>query len=162
MHMFFAEYLDRLQVLHGHIERAIEGLPQPALDWVPGPEMNSICALVAHVSGAERYWIGDVVACDPSGRDRDAEFRACRLDAATLKGRLGDTLSHSRAVLEKLTLKDLETLTTSPRDGRQFTVAWALAHALEHTALHAGHMQIMRQLWEQRDQAGTAHSTEQH
>jgi ankyrin repeat protein len=29
-------------------------------------------------------------------------------------------------------------------------VAWCLAHALEHTALHLGHMQITRQLWEQR------------
>ena len=29
-------------------------------------------------------------------------------------------------------------------------VAWALLHALEHTAIHLGHMQIMRQLWEQR------------
>lgn len=29
------------------------------------------------------------------------------------------------------------------------TVAWRLAHALEHTALHLGHMEITRQLWEQ-------------
>jgi hypothetical protein len=64
--------------------------------------------------------------------------------------------------LEKLTLKDLETLSISPRDGRKLTVAWALAHALEHTALHAGHMQIMRQLWEQRDETGIAGSPEKH
>jgi hypothetical protein len=28
-------------------------------------------------------------------------------------------------------------------------VAWALFHALEHTALHCGQIQIQRQLWEQ-------------
>jgi hypothetical protein len=30
------------------------------------------------------------------------------------------------------------------------TVAWAVLHAVDHTALHLGHIQITRQLWEQR------------
>jgi hypothetical protein len=28
-------------------------------------------------------------------------------------------------------------------------VAWALLHALEHTTLHLGQIQLTRQLWEQ-------------
>ena len=160
MQAFFAEYLDRLEALHSHIERAIEGLSQAALDWVPGPDMNSLCVLVIHVAGAERYWVGDVVARDPSGRDRDAEFRASGLDAATLRKRLRDALAYSRGVSESLTLQDLETLRISPRDGKEFTVAWALAHALEHTAMHVGHIQIMRQLWERRESAGITDTTE--
>lgn len=162
MQAFFAEYLDRLEALHGHIERAIEGLSQAALDWVPGPDINSLCVLVIHVAGAERYWFGDVVARDPSGRDRDAEFRASGLDAATLAKRLRDALAYSRGVLENLTLQDLETPRLSPRDGKEFTIGWALAHALEHTALHVGHMQIMRQLWERRESARITDTTEKH
>lgn len=92
MHPFFQDYLDRLQRLHDYIERAIQGLPQTALDWVPGPNMNSLSVLIVHVTGAERYWIGDVVGRDPSGRDREAEFRAQGLDVATLKKRLADSL----------------------------------------------------------------------
>ena len=149
MQAFSEDYLDRLEALHADIERAIEGLSQAALDWVPGPDMNSLCILVAHVTGAERYWIGDVVARDSSGRDREAEFHAHGLDTATLRKRLTDTLVYSRAALEKLTLQDLEAQRISPRDGRKFTVAWSLAHALEHTAIHVGHMQIIRQLWDQ-------------
>jgi ankyrin repeat protein len=61
-----------------------------------------------------------------------------------------DALSYSRGVLEQLTLQDLAALRVSPRDGQEFTVAWCLAHALEHMAVHLGHMQIMRQLWDQR------------
>jgi len=152
MQPFLGDYLERLQDLHGAIERAIEGLPQTALDWVPGLEMNSLGVLVVHVVGAERYWIGDVVARDPSGRDREAEFRARGLDAATLKDRLANSLAYCRGALEGLTLQDLETPRTSPRDGRTFTVAWSLAHAPEHTALHLGHIQITRQLWEQRQE----------
>ena len=143
------DYLERLQALHADIERTIEGLPPPALDWVPGPDMNSLGILAVHVAGAERYWIGDVVGRDPSGRDRAAEFRMRGLDAATLKVRLTETLAHSQTVLEGLTLPDLEAMQVSPRDGRESTVAWCLAHALEHTALHLGQMQITRQLWEQ-------------
>lgn len=146
----FEDCLERLQALHAGIKCAIKGLPQIALDWVPGPDMNSLGVLVVHVTGAERYWIGDVVGRDPSGRDRAAEFRARGLGEAALKKRLDETLAHSRVVLEKLTLSDLETLRVSPRDGREFTVAWSLAHALEHTALHLGHVQITRQLWDQR------------
>ena len=36
-------------------------------------------------------------------------------------------------------------------DAREFTVAWCLLHALEHSAVHLGHMQIVRQLWEMSD-----------
>jgi uncharacterized damage-inducible protein DinB len=144
------DYLERLQALHADIERALEGLPPAALDWAPGPDMNSLGVLVVHVAGAERYWIGDVADQDPSGRDREAEFRVRGLDAAALKARLGDALAHSRAVLEGLTWSDLESSRVSPRDGREFTVAWCLNHALEHTALHLGQMQLTRQLWEQR------------
>jgi len=150
METYYEAYVDILQALHAGAEQAITGLSKEALDWTPGFEVNSLCVLTVHMTGAERYWIGDVVGRDPSGRDRDTEFKASGLDEAGLKERLAETLAHSRGVLERLTLADLEGMCVSPRDGKRFTIAWALAHALEHTALHLGHMQILRQLWDQR------------
>jgi uncharacterized damage-inducible protein DinB len=152
MQLFAEESLNTFQTLHAEIGRAIEGLPQTALDWVPGPEMNSLAVLIVHVAGAERYWIGDVIAGEPSDRDRPAEFRTSGLDVETLKGRLAGSLAYVRGVLERLTLQDLETTRISPRDSRQFTVAWCLTHALAHTATHMGHIQLTRQLWDQRQQ----------
>jgi uncharacterized damage-inducible protein DinB len=143
------DYLERLQELHADIVRTIEALPVTGLDWVPGQGMNSLAVLAVHVAGAERYWITDVVGQVPSGRDRDAEFRARGMDAQTLETLLDEAFSHSWAALEGLTLEDLEATRVSARDGHKFTVAWCLAHALEHTALHLGHMQITRQFWEQ-------------
>ncbi|NIU62141.1 MAG: DUF664 domain-containing protein, partial [Gammaproteobacteria bacterium] len=35
-------------------------------------------------------------------------------------------------------------------DGREFRVSWSLLHALDHVAQHTGHVQITRQLWDQR------------
>jgi uncharacterized damage-inducible protein DinB len=146
----FAAYLDRLEELHRDMNSAVADLPVEALNWSPGPEMNSLAALAAHTAGAERYWIGDVVARDDSQRDRAAEFRTQAASAAALINRLDAALAHSRSVLEQLTLANLDEQRLASRAGREVTVAWALAHALEHTATHLGHMQLMRQLWEQR------------
>lgn len=151
LHMF-EDYLDRLQALHADIQRALEGLPQEALDWSPSTDMNSLAVLAVHTAGAERYWIGDVAGQDASGRDRDAEFQTKGLDVAALTARLDAALAHSRSVLDKLTVADMDARRSAPRDGKEYTVAWALLHALEHAAIHLGHMQIVRQLWDRRQE----------
>jgi uncharacterized damage-inducible protein DinB len=149
MQTFFTEYIRLLQQSHNEILEALDGLPSGALDWSPGPDMNSISVLVVHLTGAERYWIGDVAAQDPKERDRDAEFRVRDVGMDVLKNRLGDNLEYARNVLENFTVQDLETTRLSARDGRTFTVAWALLHALEHTTLHLGQIQLTRQLWKE-------------
>jgi uncharacterized damage-inducible protein DinB len=150
METVFMDYIDRLEDLHAQALHAMGTLPQEALDWKPGLDMNSFCVLIVHLAGAERYWIGDVAGGDPSGRIREQEFQAVGLDADALEVRLSDSLSYARGRLEKMTLQDLERECLSPRDGRKFTIDWALMHALEHTALHVGQLQILRQWWDQR------------
>ena len=149
MKTFFTDYINFLQEHHNNILETLDGLPPAALDWTPGPDTNSISVLVFHLTGAERYWIGDVAAQDPTERDRDAEFRVHDVEMDVLKKRLADNLEYARNTLNKFTIQDLETTRVSARDGRKFTVAWALLHALEHTTLHLGQIQITRQLWEQ-------------
>ncbi len=149
MESLFKDYCNLLYKNHEDALLAIEGLPQAALDWMPGPDINSFCVLIVHLIGAERYWIGDVVGEQPSGRVREEEFRAQGLDSEALKKRLTNSLEFAREILETLSLQDLESQRISSRDGRKVTVGWALAHALEHTALHVGHMQILRQWWDQ-------------
>ena len=144
------DYYQRLSDLHDGLKQAIAGLPAEALDWVPGPDMNSLRVLMVHTAGAERYWIGDMAGQQPSGRDRDAEFRAKGLDEAALATLLDDTLAHSHSVLAGLTHDDLLKMHSEIQlsGGEEFRVAWAIMHALEHTALHLGHIQITRQLWD--------------
>ena len=149
MQTFFEEYLNILQTCHADILKALDGLPPAALDWIPGPDMNSISVLVFHLTGAERYWIGDVAAQDPTERDRDAEFKVHEVEVDVLKKRLTDNTEYARIALEKFTIQDLEATRVSARDGREFTMAWALNHALEHSTLHLGQIQLTRQLWEQ-------------
>jgi uncharacterized damage-inducible protein DinB len=143
----FAAYLKQLEVLHRELTQALEGLPAEALNWSPGPELNSLAVLVAHTAGSERYWIGDVIARDDSQRNRDAEFRMQANNAEELVARLEATLTHSRSVVQSLTLADLEEVRVT-NEQREVTAAWALLHALEHVGIHVGHAQIMRQWWD--------------
>ncbi len=149
MQTFFTAYLNNLQELHDEIRNAIKGLSPEALDWMPGPEINSLSVLVTHLSGAERYWIGDVIAGDPKVRDRGAEFKVKGLSEQNLTRQLSDNEAYFQKALEPLPLQELEASRTSPRNGQSVTVGWVLCYVMKHTALHLGHMQITRQLWEQ-------------
>jgi uncharacterized damage-inducible protein DinB len=144
---FYKDLLDRFHEIYMDIAKSLDGLPQEALDWQPGPEMNSICVLVVHLTGAERYWIGDVILGDPSSRNREAEFQAKGMSSDELKQRLKEVDAYITAVFETMNLLDLEKPRQARRNGRELTVTWALMHALEHTAIHLGHIQIMSQLW---------------
>ena len=148
MDTFIADYLERLDTLHQDIKKTVEDLPQNALDWVPGPDMNSLAVLVAHTAGSLRYWIGDVAGKDPSGRDRPGEFRTHGVELIALNGKLAASFDYARDFLPALGYQDLSSIRISPLHDRQVTVGWALAHALEHTALHTGHIQLTRQLWD--------------
>ena len=150
MQTFFTDYLNNLREFHDEIRTAIKGLSPTALDWTPGPGINSINVLVTHLTGAERYWIGDVVAGDPSVRDREAEFRVKGLSEQELIQRLSDNEAFFQKALKPLALQELEQSRISSRNGQNVTVGFAVCHVLKHTALHLGHMQITRQLWEQR------------
>lgn len=150
MLQLFKDYTDCLETLYEDFKKNIDGLPQEALDWVPGEDMNSLCVIIVHTTGSTRFWIGDIAANDDSNRDRDAEFRSEGVDLAELKNRLDSSLAYVKGVFEKLTLEDLETVCVLPQGGREVTKGWAICHVLEHVANHLGHVHITRQLWDQR------------
>ncbi len=156
---FFEDYLDRLAYIHSDYKKAIAGLSVEALDWVPGTDMNSLCVLVVHTMGAQRFLVGDVASHISSNRVRSTEFEAKGLDEASLIKRLDDTFAFTREAVSKFTLDDLSAIRELPAGANKpatsmdtLTVGWALEHALSHSALHLGHAQITRQLWDQRKQ----------
>jgi uncharacterized damage-inducible protein DinB len=144
MRQFCIDYLERLQRLHEDAKAALEGLDAGSLECKPAPDTNSLCVLVVHTVGAERFWIGDVAMDDPSDRKRNGEFQATGLSSIELKKRLDASLDYIRQALEDLSLQDLEKVRTTP-EKRKVTVGWCLAHVLAHTANHVGHMQLTRQ-----------------
>jgi len=153
MHTFLQDYLERLTDLHQGILDSIDDLPSEALDWTPlretNGDMNSINVLVTHLCGAERYWVGDVALSDPSERVRTTEFEVRGMNAEILAEKIFAATAYARSAMEKLDIEDLALEKIRLRDGRPVTAGWALLHALEHTALHLGHIQITRQLWDE-------------
>jgi hypothetical protein len=150
MRTFYEGMLEHLKALHAEAIKSLEGMPVDALDWVPGPEMNSISVLIMHFTGSERYWVGDVVKGDPSFRNREAEFQTKGMDAAALRRRILDLDEYEARAFEALKVRDLESWKVAPKDGRRVTMAWALLHAMQHTAVHIGHIEILTQQWRQR------------
>jgi hypothetical protein len=110
--------------------------------------MNSLGVLAVHIVGSERFWIGDGITLRASGRDRESEFRSRELAVEILKERLDSNLVFINEILEDLTMHDLAAIRPSPRDGQPLTVGYCLAMALAHTAVHVGHMQVTRQMWD--------------
>ena len=150
METFFEDTLERLMDLHREIEECLMALPAEALNWVPGEGMNSLAVLATHTAGAERYWIGDMLARDPSERIRAEEFEVADASAPELIERLRGALVHSELTIANLKTADLAEKRQSPVHKRYFSVSWCILHTLDHTAQHLGHMQITRQLWDQR------------
>jgi hypothetical protein len=151
MEPFFVSYMDLFEDIVRAFVATFDDLPDEALDWVPGPDMNSLCVQVVHVCGSARFWVGDVGLGEPSNRDRAAEFVTRGLSKDELKARFDGLLDYLRGAFERMPVAGLDTVRAIPNRPESRTVAWAVLHGLEHTAGHLGHAQITRQLWQQRE-----------
>jgi uncharacterized damage-inducible protein DinB len=151
MLIFIEPYIELLEDLFERMDGLFSDLPDEALDWTPDPAMNSMMVLIVHITGSLQYWVGEMLSGEPAHRDRSAEFQAENLTKAKLHEKLESTLSQTKRVLENLTMADLEDERYSTIHKDYFKGAFALMHALEHTARHVGHMEITRELWEQFD-----------
>lgn len=149
MEQFINDYLDRLQDLHKQMIAVLDALPDTAVNWQPPiNDINSIAVLVTHAMGAERFWVGDVALGDSSNRVRSDEFINAPKSCAELKALIQTTEQYMQNTLPQLSLTDLAARKKTPQLDREFTVGWSLLHALEHTAVHVGHIPIMQQLWQ--------------
>jgi len=143
-------YLSRIADLRAQVRALITDLPAEALNWRPieasdDHATNSLAVLAAHISGAEHFWITEVIGGRPETRDRDAEFITIVSDAAVLCQRLDAVADETHQVFALL---DAAALTgTREARGRTVIVRWGILHIIDHTALHLGHMQLTYQLW---------------
>ena len=144
---FFADYLERQEGLQRRLHQEVQDLPEEALDWSPGPKMNSVAVLLAHITGVLHEAI-DLALGDPSSRVRAQEFQTHGVPGTEMLLRLDAVIDYARSALPRLGLEDLDT-ERKDEDG-MVTVGWVLLHGLEHAYLHLGHLQLTCQLWRQR------------
>ncbi len=115
------------------------------------PESNSAFVLATHLIGSAEYWVLELAGGRAVQRDRLSEFRATGT-GAELTVRYERWLATMREVLHTLPDEQMDrpvnvTVGSHPSlDERPMTVRDALLHAVEHCALHQGHLELTRQL----------------
>ena len=144
----------------GHLLDTLHGVPQEAFNtWKPaaaregGHEMNTFAALAVHTVSAAEFHALHMVGRQPTDRHRDSEFEATA-SIEDIEARFERFLTGLHDVLEGMTESDFGGEPAPDRPDLNWTNADWLMHTLDHVALHTGHLQIHRQLWEYESQRG--------
>ena len=140
--------MERLEDLQHRLHKEVQDLPAEAMDWSPGPQMNSVAVLLAHIVGLLHEGM-DIALDHPPNRVREQEFQTRGALGAEMLRRLDAVIDYARGALPRLGLEDLGK-ERKDEDG-PVTCGWALLHALEHAYLHLGHVQVTCQMWRQRE-----------
>jgi|SRR5579875_56040 uncharacterized damage-inducible protein DinB len=115
------------------------------------PESNTVFALATHLIGSAEYWVLQLAGGRDVQRDRLSEFHATGT-RAELVARYERWLAAMYEVMHALPDERLDQQVNLPAHyhtrylGETRTVRDALLHAVEHCALHLGHLEITRQL----------------
>jgi uncharacterized damage-inducible protein DinB len=132
---------------------ALDGIPAETLNQpLTLPETNTLFALATHLLGAGEFWTLALGAGQTVARDRAAEFRAGGT-YADLAARCERWIAAVHAAFDTLPDEALDRAVPNiPNAYRgtlppgQMSARECLLHAVEHGALHLGHIQLTRQL----------------
>lgn len=143
-----------LENLADRFLESLDGIPENDLNsWKPsaeqqgGGDMNTFAALAVHVVAAARWRIEEQTFDIPYPRERGNEFTA-----TAKRAEIDEIFSTMISEFHALIASDQEVDLTSPpgtirEDHPDRTRLDWLLSAIDHTALHVGHVQIHRQLW---------------
>jgi uncharacterized damage-inducible protein DinB len=140
---------------HDVIEQ-LRSVPEPLLNQpLALPETNTLFALATHLVGAGEFWVLVHVGGRTIARDRAAEFHATGT-MAELVARYERWIADTHEVLESLPDEEMERVVSARTTwfrhfNRPPTVRDCLLHAVEHSALHQGHIQLTCQLLRHQD-----------
>lgn len=152
--MATAEAVELIRLLedqHEFASHALQGASREAINWKPAATpCDSLAGLVHHIVEVQRLWLDTVIGGEPVPDGLATAHQAEAESADQLQALMDESLVRSKARLESLELVRFDE--ERERRGRTVTVRWAAYHTLEHTAMHVGHMQITRQVYD--NQAG--------
>lgn len=139
------------------IIETMQGMPDDALNGWKTPQahgdINTMYGLATHIAGAGEFWTLEAVGGIDLNRRRLEEFAASG-SIADIRQRYDRWLEQLAELLNRVTDEELRSVYRREANSAQGVSAAekqraeCLLHALEHTALHLGHMQVQRQLWD--------------
>ena len=147
---------DKLEQMHGRIQDCL-GRLTPEQIWARHSENeNAVGNLILHLSGNIHQWIGSGIAGLPDHRHRDAEFDA----------RGGKSAPELVELIKLRVLEAASIIRTVPPDrlteriqpqGHDVTVLEAIAHVVEHFAMHTGQIILLTKMLTGQDLAYYQH-----
>ena len=136
-----------IQDLHVEIMTLLEAVGSEGMNWTPEiHDVNSMYAIANHTILSQYWWIQENLNQEKIERNRPAEFKARAENLESLRILYSEIETLTQNVLEEIPQEETQVL-RQVRE-RQVTIEWIVLHVIEHTALHLGHMQLMKQLWE--------------
>jgi hypothetical protein len=139
-----------LKALHSDMQFLIKGVPAAGLNWQPGTNTNSLWAITLHTLGTTLHLLSTAADIEPRWQawQRATELAATGEDPGLLLTairNMDDFLDKVFSVLE-------EESPGTERDwlGKPKPISYLVSHAVEHAGRHVGHMELTRQLWDQR------------
>jgi hypothetical protein len=121
----------------------VSGLPDGALDWRPAEDAASLAGLALHILDVEEYLAGLAAGEDPdwagengSRMDESLPPESLMAEIERVDARLKAAIEGSAAFAQDLSA------------GEARRVGEALLEDMDHCAMHYGHMQLTRHLWE--------------
>ena len=130
-----------LDYLRAAIAAKVEGAPEPQVRTAAVPSGTNLLGLLRHLTFVERsMFLGDRVT------NWQATFQAAPTDTvAAVVERYREAVERANEILDGCT--DLGA--PVPRPGRSApSLRWALTHMIEETGRHAGHADILRELFD--------------
>jgi hypothetical protein len=130
-----------LDYLRESVAAKVEGAPEPQVRTPGVPSGTNLLGLVNHLINVERFiFLGEQVT------DWPATFHASPGSTVTsLTDEYRSVTTRANGAIAACA--DLESPCARPmRQGEPPSMRWALAHMIEETARHAGHMDILREL----------------
>lgn len=144
-----ATYTALLDYLRATIELKVDGLTDDdATRAVLPSKLTTAAGVVKHVRWTEHHWFEVVLAGRESRapytmEDPDADWRI--EEDETLAQLLADYQEQCEISREILAANDLDEVVPF-RGDRTVSARWVLAHVIEETARHAGHLDVVREL----------------
>lgn len=118
---------------------------QAAAHPIPASELT-VAGLVKHLTGTERFWFSiDFADLDVpwpwSDDDPHGNFKLAKAD--TLAGLVADYEAECERSRRAIAGHELDAVARS--EGMTFTLRYAVAHMIEETARHCGHLDLLRE-----------------
>lgn len=159
-------FLAQLEDQSRRLEEDLEGITADELEWQPGPGMNTIGMLLAHLAIVEIWWAGLALDLEspvtepvigigmdgdgmPLREDGTPPAHLAAKDLAYYRDLLARARAYVRETYARMMDPDLNrTITRAWDEGaRAYSVRWILYHTLEHFAGHYGQILLLRHMY---------------